>query len=258
MESNLTDLANRLGTDKGSLVGNSHCYTATYQPLFGDQPDRPLRILEIGLSIGGPETGADPARTVISVPSVELWLEYFPNATVTGLDISDCSAFVRPRFDFIQADCGDAQALQRVARDRQFDVIIDDGSHASFHQQLTLRELLPALAPGGLYIIEDLDWQPAEYERNLPPVPKTAELLAWMANPRRMEIGAGFGWEQWANARTQISEIELLRKSELESAVPAHQRRPRSGFFKRRREHRRARYLGELSDPVKLAIIRKA
>ena len=40
------------------------------------------------------------------------------------------------------------------------DVIIDDGSHASFDQQVTLRELFPLLADGGWYFIEDLDWQP--------------------------------------------------------------------------------------------------
>jgi hypothetical protein len=39
-------------------------------------------------------------------------------------------------------------------------VIIDDGSHASFDQQLTLREFFPLLADGGWYFIEDLDWQP--------------------------------------------------------------------------------------------------
>ena len=40
------------------------------------------------------------------------------------------------------------------------DVIIDDGSHASFDEQVTLREFFPLLADGGWYFIEDLDWQP--------------------------------------------------------------------------------------------------
>ena len=39
-------------------------------------------------------------------------------------------------------------------------MIIDDGSHASFDQQLTFREFFPLLADGGLYFIEDLDWRP--------------------------------------------------------------------------------------------------
>jgi hypothetical protein len=39
-------------------------------------------------------------------------------------------------------------------------VIIDDGSHASFDQQMTFREFFPLLAEGGWYFIEDIDWQP--------------------------------------------------------------------------------------------------
>ena len=39
-------------------------------------------------------------------------------------------------------------------------MIIDDGSHASFDEQLTLREFFPLLAEGGWYFLEDLDWQP--------------------------------------------------------------------------------------------------
>jgi hypothetical protein len=44
-------------------------------------------------------------------------------------------------------------------------VIIDDGSHASFDQQMTFRELWPLLADGGWYFIEDLDWQPPGEDR---------------------------------------------------------------------------------------------
>lgn len=45
------------------------------------------------------------------------------------------------------------------------DVIIDDGSHASADQQMTLAELFPLLADGGWYFIEDLDWQPPGEDR---------------------------------------------------------------------------------------------
>ena len=36
-------------------------------------------------------------------------------------------------------------------------VIIDDGSHLPSHQLLSLETLWPALAPGGLYIVEDVE-----------------------------------------------------------------------------------------------------
>ena len=58
-----------------------------------------------------------------------------------------------------------------------FDVIVDDGSHASYHQQLTMLKLFALVKSGGLYIIEDLNWQPPEYEAKLPNVPLTSRLL---------------------------------------------------------------------------------
>jgi hypothetical protein len=38
-----------------------------------------------------------------------------------------------------------------------FDLIVDDGSHRVRDQQVTAETLLPYLAPGGLYIIEDVN-----------------------------------------------------------------------------------------------------
>ena len=38
-----------------------------------------------------------------------------------------------------------------------FTVIIDDGSHLPSHQLLSLETLWPSLAPGGLYIVEDVE-----------------------------------------------------------------------------------------------------
>jgi hypothetical protein len=52
------------------------------------------------------------------------------------------------------------RALAAKLEPRSFDVIIDDGSHASVDQQLCFRSFFPLLADGGWYFIEDLDWQP--------------------------------------------------------------------------------------------------
>lgn len=174
----LTVIANRHGTDKGSISKVGHGYTLIYDLLFRELRYKPINILEIGLSAGGPEMGADPNRTVISTPSVAMWHDYFPSAHVFGMDISDCSQFENDWFRFFRADCGKADDLKQVAESGiQFDIIVDDGSHASYHQQLTLRILFPCLKLGGIYSIEDLDWQPTDYERTLPPAKRTAELL---------------------------------------------------------------------------------
>jgi hypothetical protein len=55
---------------------------------------------------------------------------------------------------------GNRTDLVRLAAVGPFDVIIDDASHASRHQQIALDVLFSFVKPGGLYIIEDLHWQP--------------------------------------------------------------------------------------------------
>jgi hypothetical protein len=171
----LTELANRFKSDKGTQAGTPpHRYTYLYDLLFWPLKEEALRFLEIGLAVGGPEVGGSTERTVAS-PSAQMWLSYFPKAHIYGFDISDFSHIEDPRFTFIRGDAGSEADLRRLGHAAPtFDVIIDDASHASYHQQLAFKILFPKLAPGGVYIIEDLQWQSPVYENALPQVPKTA------------------------------------------------------------------------------------
>ena len=170
---NLTDLADRYGSDKGS---SKHRYTELYNMLFQPLRERPLTFLEMGLQIGGPELGAGADRATTDVPSVRMWLEYFPAATVIGLDVSDFGWFAHDRFRFVRCDMDDRAALDAAgAAMPPLDIAIDDASHASHHQQNAFLALFPRLRPGGLYIIEDLRWQPQTYEK--PGITRTADLF---------------------------------------------------------------------------------
>ena len=174
---NLTQLANEYGSDKGELVAEGHRYTYLYDLMFHPLRDRALRFLEIGLARGGPETGGSIERKVLS-PSVQMWLDYFPSAHIYGFDICDFSDAEQTRFTFVRGDSGSEEDLGRLARAAtDFDVILDDASHASYHQQLALRVLFPQMAAGGLYVLEDLHWQSPVFETQLPSVPKTGEFL---------------------------------------------------------------------------------
>jgi hypothetical protein len=82
---------------------------------------------------------------------------------VIGVDLTDFSRLNNERFISFVCDQSKRDDLRAVAArldPGSLDVIIDDGSHASFDQQLTLLEFFPLLADGGWYFIEDLDWQP--------------------------------------------------------------------------------------------------
>ena len=100
------------------------------------------RVLEIGVKGGG---------------STLLWKRLFPDATIVGLDID-----LRPHLGgdgvvYIQGDQSDVAQLTSLAQQYgPFDLVIDDGSHQSAHQMVSLRTLFPDVRPGGLYVIEDI------------------------------------------------------------------------------------------------------
>ncbi len=178
---NLTELADRFGSDKGS---SKHRYTELYHMLFHPYRDQPIAFLEMGLFIGGPEHGKSADRKTDDLPSVRMWLDFFSQARILGLDVSDFSWFHHDRFTFHRCDMDDrANIAAARARMPALDIIIDDASHASHHQQNGFLELFPQLNSGGLYIIEDLRWQPETYEK--PGITKTAALFRSFSETRR-------------------------------------------------------------------------
>lgn len=219
---NLTELADRCGSDKGTANSNApHRYTALYDLLFHARRHQPIGFLEIGLCRGGPELGG-PVDRAASSPSVAMWKSYFTRAEIFGFDISDFSHQEDARFRFIRGDAGSEADLQRLAAARpQFDIILDDASHASYHQQLTLRCLWDRLAPGGLYIVEDLHWQPAHMEAALPTVPQTASLLTNL-----FEGDASLGSAAWPEGFA----ARLRRETQCASFFPGFQPRAATGL----------------------------
>jgi hypothetical protein len=169
--SDLTALANHFGSDKGDAVHGRHCYSRTYQQLFDPIRSKPLRVLEIGLQHPFDQKGR-PTRA----PSMEMWRTYFPSAQIFGFDINDFSKVRLQKCNIVQGDMGKRSDLKELASTagNPFDVIIEDASHASHHQQIALGTLFPHLSAGGLYIIEDLHWQPADDPVD---VPKTRDVL---------------------------------------------------------------------------------
>lgn len=175
---NLTELANRYDSDKGSRVRFCHRYTYLYDLLFSPLKLEKINFLEMGLAIGGPETTAGSVDRMVDSPSIKMWSDYFPNARLFGFDISDFSHMKAENFTFLRGDSGSVEDLQKLAAlAPSFDIIVDDASHASYHQQLALKVLWPSVSPGGLYIIEDLHWQSPVFEATMPRTPKTSDLM---------------------------------------------------------------------------------
>ena len=136
----LTEIANEIKSDKGNKFYDRHFYTRVYRDLFDPFKDKPIRLLEIGLR--HPHGGRC---------SLDIWRRYFSRAEIVGMDID-------PIRGAVQGDSGNREDLAKVGS--AFDIIIDDASHASEHQQTALGYLSQCMKPGGVYCIEDLHWQP--------------------------------------------------------------------------------------------------
>ena len=187
----LTSLANRYGSDKGSGP-RGHNYTRVYSKLFRHLRDQPVRLLEIGLL--GLRTGGWDDNSLRDAggargrdaPSLRLWSHYFPHGEIFGFDLNDFSGVEIARCRIFQGDASCPADLRAVLDEirGQLDIVIDDASHASHHQQISLETMFPAVAPGGLYIIEDLFFQPAAIEPT--GATKTVDVL------RRAEVTGKF------------------------------------------------------------------
>jgi hypothetical protein len=178
----LTALANLHRSDKGDLWFQRHNYTRVYNALFEAMRNEPIRFLELGLlhradrswkNVAARERGGAVGNRA---PSLEMWSSYFPRASIVGFDINEFPGVSVPRCTILQGDMSNRDDLAKLTRDGlPFDVILDDASHASHHQQIAFGCLFNSLSPGGMYIIEDLNFQPAEVEK--PDSVKTKAIL---------------------------------------------------------------------------------
>ena len=173
----LRKLANKHRSDKGDIYYNTHGYADIYEYMLRAKKDVPLRLLEIGL-LRHDVQARNPAGPYAQAPSLAMWREYFPRAQIYGFDVADFSEVPNmPGVQICRGDMGDEADLTLLIETSggKFDVIIDDASHASHHQQIALHFLFPQLKPGGFYFIEDLTYQPPRIE--LPDAVKTLDVL---------------------------------------------------------------------------------
>ncbi|MTF38975.1 glycosyltransferase domain-containing protein [Cyanobacterium aponinum] len=162
----LNRLANKYKSDKGNLYYNCHGYAAVYEQYLAPYKKAPINLLELGL-LRHDVQARNPNGPYDDVPSLKMWREYFSQANIIGFDIADFST--APPLDqvkIIQGDMSKISDLSRLIKEcpEGFDVIIDDASHASHHQQIALDYLFQHLKEGGLYFIEDLHYQPPSLE----------------------------------------------------------------------------------------------
>jgi hypothetical protein len=136
----LDDLGILEGTDKSSLRWD---YLRHYQELFRDWRDVEFNFIEIGVAGGN---------------SLYSWRRFFSRAQIIGIDIDEqARRCVGERIEIEVGSQADEVFLNAVCDRYSPSIIVDDGSHQAEHIMVSFRTLFPRLAPGGWYVVEDLN-----------------------------------------------------------------------------------------------------
>ncbi len=143
----LNNLAKKYRTDK---VDEHHSYKGVtyldiYQRYMSNKRNDVKTFVEIGVRDGA---------------SLRMWKEYFPNATIYGIDIdARCEQHNEDNIEIIIGDQNDDTFLNNIKnkfKSTGIDILLDDGSHITTHQIKTFDCLYPVVNKNGLFIIEDL------------------------------------------------------------------------------------------------------
>jgi hypothetical protein len=139
----LVNYLNVSGSDKGIK------YIRMYDILPSLIEKKNPTILEIG--IGGHSAKYSGGK------SLQALMFFFRKGKVIGADIIDKSFLDRSNLETYILDQNNVSQLHRLGKKyKNFDLIIDDGSHFPKHQKKSFEVLFNYLSEGGVYIIEDM------------------------------------------------------------------------------------------------------
>jgi hypothetical protein len=165
----LNDIGIKHGTDKSTLLSG---YLDKYEKYI-DNPKKVNGLLEIGLKCGSAWKHGESA-----FPSLMMWREYFPKAAIFGADIKPITSH-EERITVYNCDQSDTNQLKGLAAILpKLDIIIDDGSHKAWDQQISFKYLNHLLPVGGIYVIEDLQ----SVRNNKKDIPLTVNVLKAIRN----------------------------------------------------------------------------
>jgi hypothetical protein len=152
----LCEIMTRNQSDKGNL----HNYTTVYDKLFSKRRSDQIRLFEMGLGTNNEDVPSNMGRYGRPGASLYGWREYFPNGTIYGGDVDRRILFTSDRINTYYCDQTDPKAIRDMWSEPSlsglFDIIIDDGLHTFAANECLIENSLHKLAPGGVYIVEDI------------------------------------------------------------------------------------------------------
>jgi hypothetical protein len=193
----LTEIGIFFNTDKAT----NHNFTEFYDSYFSFLRNEKFNILEIGIWKG---------------ESLKMWKEYFPNSNIYGLDINNLKYLEEDRIFIEQADQTDINRMNTVFPNTKFDIIIDDGGHSMYQQQLSLISMMHRLKRGGFFIVEDLHTSLGpHYFYNNDPTKRTAlELIENFRNKKEDFKNFYINEEYIKTIYDQVSFCEIYKQNQ--------------------------------------------
>lgn len=164
-ESDLAELCDKYGTDKGELSPdlnpypwNSHNYSDFYELIFSPRRHTVESLLECGIGTNDIDFTHSMGEKGNPGASLRVWRDYFPNGKIVGVDIDENVMFTEDRIDTYCVDQTSKKSIEKFLDniDNNFDIIIDDGLH-EYHANVSFFEnTIDHLNEDGVYIIEDV------------------------------------------------------------------------------------------------------
>ena len=137
------------------IIIDGHDYSKFYEDYFKIIKNKKLNILEIGSFYGN--------------ASAALFF-YFQKANIFSADIfPDLFSYSSERIKNFYTDSSKETSIEKhiIKLNQSFDIIIEDASHSFKDQIISLFMLFHKLNPGGIFIVEELDFPDTRKDMNL-------------------------------------------------------------------------------------------
>lgn len=145
----LSEIAKQYPTDKDFT---HNYYNAVYEKYFNPVRQTTKLVCEIGIGGFSESLGWLPGN------DLKVLRDYFSNANILGLDIvthNNIPELERITLDWIDQSKREL-VIEYAAKLTDYDIIIDDGSHNVYDQQITFAHFFKSLKSNGIYVLEDL------------------------------------------------------------------------------------------------------
>ena len=161
LDTNLTNLMDHYGSDKGGLKKN-HNFSDYYQTIFFDKKENIKNILEVGLGTNNIRLASNMGLQGKPLASLRAWRDYFPNANIYGADIDKEILKNEDKIKTYYVDQTSVISISELFKNIgivNFDIIIDDGLHEYNANICLFENSFKFLNKQGYYIIEDVSYK---------------------------------------------------------------------------------------------------